>query len=496
MSRALLRAGATAVACASLSIALGAFGGAARAELPPENRCPTFSRTGSASGPAQDAAPTRLREGMLLSYQDVLRLGSLLPIEVWRSRDAFFHDGMRLEIGPCHRRYPVPDFYRSAGTRFAGNARLDADGNLEGYVAGAPFPPDAIDPQAPDAALRWAWNLEQRYRGAGPRGSFRVVDLPSGVGGIQVYQGSWFQLQTAHRADLADTDYRVPVDGDSLWVAGGRFTEPTATRHLAWRQLRPPSVARDFDQADDTFVYVPTMRKVRRAASTWVDGMYMPRYRVAGDAGGGGMSMGGGFGGGDFSGAGGSINPAGGESAAATEHLRRGFVGLSLRPNAYHWRLLGEREVLAPINVTRVGYPEDPDRNYGPSGLSPGTDRWDVRQAVVLQGALKERGRDYDTLTVYVDVQTLQPLYWITRRGSRLIDVGILLHRFSGDLTSYPSWTDGTAALVFDPVAAMFFDAAEGRSGWRRESFDVVSTPPPPGELGELTSTGSLTRGR
>jgi hypothetical protein len=38
---------------------------------------------------------------------------------------------------------------------------------------------------------------------------------------------------------------------------------------------------------------VPTMRKMRRAPSAWVDGIFMPRYRVSGDAGGGGLPIGG-----------------------------------------------------------------------------------------------------------------------------------------------------------------------------------------------------------
>jgi hypothetical protein len=274
---------------------------------------------------------------------------------------------------------------------------------------------------------------------------------------------------------------------------GGRFYEPSSARHLAWRQLRPLSVATGYAEPDDTFVYVPTMRKVRRAASTWVDGIYTPRYRVAGDSGGGGLPIGGG----DL-GIGGSINPSSAESAAATENLRRGFEGLALRPNAYRWRLLELREVLAPINVTRTGYPEDRDRNFGTSGLSAGSDRWDVRYAVVIQGAVKEPGRDFDLLTLYIDYQTQQPLYVITKRrqGARLVEVGILLHRFSGDLRHYPPWPGGAPALVFDPVAAVFLDVADGGSGWRRESYDVRSLPPSEDEVAQLTSTGFLTRGR
>ena len=93
-----------------------------------------------------------------------------------------------------------------------------------------------------------------------------------------------------------------------------------------------------------------------------------------------------------------------------SEYLRRGFATLSLRPNAYVWRLLGEREVLAPINSSHDGYPTDPERNFGPSGLSIASDRWDVRQAVVIEGLARFRDQ-FKTLTVYVDYQTQQPLY-------------------------------------------------------------------------------------
>lgn len=461
----------------------------ASAAPPAEGECPILTGIPGA-GPAEDAVSVRLREGMLLNSADVLLLGSLLPPEVWRNRDAFFHDGMRMELGPCHRRYATAEFFEEATRRFAGRARLDAGGNLSDHVAGLPFLPEQIDPKARDAGLRWAWNVERRYRGAGHVGSFRLVDMPSSMGGIQTYEGSWFVLQTTHRADLAPSDYALPIAAESEWIAGGSFTEPLAARHLAWRQIRPQEAALEYAKPDDTFVYVPTMRKVRRAASSWVDGLYTPRYRVSGDFGGGGIPMGG-----DFA-PGGSINPSSGESIAVTENLRRGFTGLALRPNAYAWRVLEEREVLAPINVTRGGYPEDRQRNFGPSGLSVGNDRWDVRQAVVIQGMLKERGREYDLLTLWIDYQTQQPLYLMTRRrdARQLQEVGILVHRYSGDLARYPAWPGGSAARVFDPVAAVFYDTADG-SGWRRESYDVTSVPPDEKELRRLTSPGFLDRG-
>ena len=88
---------------------------------PTPGACPTLSGERS-GGPHQDAAPARIREGAILDYADVLRLRTLLPVEVWRNRDAFFHEGMQLEVGPCHRRYPTPAFFAEA-TRHGHTAR-------------------------------------------------------------------------------------------------------------------------------------------------------------------------------------------------------------------------------------------------------------------------------------------------------------------------------------------------------------------------------------
>jgi len=461
----------------------------ARAEPPPEGRCPSVGSAGDRR--VSDAVPVRLEEGMRLGYDHLLSLRSLLPDEIWQNRHVFFYPGMQMVIGSCHRRYPVPKFFSEATERFSKNVSLDEQGNLIGYVAGLPFPPASIDPQVKDAGTRWAWNLEQRFRGAGPHGDFRIVDVPSRIGKPLTYQGFFFLLQTRHRADLAESDYRVErADGNS-WVAGGRFTEPTEARHLAWRQMRPQESEQRYTVSDDTFVYVPTMRKVRRAATTWVDGVYVPRYRVAGDAGGGGMAVGGD----PWSGPQGAINPTAAQSVHQTEHLPRGFTALALRPNAYRWRLVGEREVLAPLNVARPGYPSDPDRNFGPHGLSVASDRWDVRWAVVLEGRALTRNQDFTTIVLYVDWQTQQPLYAITKaRLGRLLDVGMPVHRFSDDVVNYPGWADGERASVFDPVAEVFYRVADD-SGWRRESYGVRSTPAEEHVERRFTSTDFLLRG-
>ena len=78
----------------------------------------------------------------------------------------------------------------------------------------------------------------------------------------------------------------------------------------------------------------------------------------------------------------------------------------------------------------------------------------------------------------------------------RLAEVQIFVHRFSGDRKDYPEWTGGRPSLVFDSVAQASYNVIGGGGGWRRESYDVISTPYPPGELGSLTSSSALSRGR
>jgi hypothetical protein len=456
---------------------------------PDEDECPTVSGGVSGSGQEpRDAAPIQLREGMVLKGDDLLILKQLVPAEIWSHREVFFYEGMRLEIGPCFRRYPTPGFFKKATEEHASQVTLQTDGSLEGYVAGLPFPPADIDPEAKDAAARWAWNLQLRFRGGGHHGRFRIVDFPSRVGSAQTYEGNFFLLPTTGRADLPDTDYVLEEGRKSWWIAGGRFVKPFNVRHVAWRQFRPIEAMERYQEPDDTFVYVPEMRKSRRASTTWVDGIYFPTYSVSGQGGGGPLPFGGGSSG---------INPTASRAAAVTTHAYSGFEGLSLRPNAYVWRVRGEQDVLAPLNGTLPGFPENDTRNFGPSGLSVATDRWELRHAIVIEGALRQPGEAIRTVTYWVDKQTLQPLFRLTRAGRRrLLDLQIFVHRFSADDQAYPEWPGGIPALVFDPVAQVSYDAIAGGGGWRRESYDIRSLPFDSKDLPGVTSAAALDRGR
>jgi hypothetical protein len=235
---------------------------------------------------------------------------------------------------------------------------------------------------------------------------------------------------------------------------------------------------------------------MRRAATSWVDGLFMPSYSFAGDPGGGALPYGAGGGGAGVDGLG-AVNPTSGQSIPQSMNVKRGLTGLSLRPNAYIWRYRGHKDLLAPINATRSGYPRDPERNFGNSGISVASDRWEIRRIVVIEGALRVADEVIRTVTIYLDYQTQHPLYWVARTDKRrLLEIGIFVHRFSGDVAGYPRWPGGGQALVFDPVAQVFYNALEGAGGWRRESYDLLSIPFDEKLRRNMSSSEPLSHGR
>jgi hypothetical protein len=466
-------------------------------DVPAEGSCDP--KGGLRGWPLGDAAPALpFKPGDVVAKEQLAVLENYLPPDLWSHRERFFYEGMQLEIGPCFRDYSPPAFYREATQNFAGRARLLENGGLADYTAGLPFPPESIAAADPQAGIRWAWNVEHRYQGAGFRGKFRISDLVGRIGRAEPFEGSIFKMHMAHRADRAASDYIAPGASDKQWVAGGEYYQPFAAREYAWRQYRDLSAQADRARSDDLHAYVPNLRRVRRIAANQVEGLYMPQFSV-GVVQSQQLAIGGGTP--EAGGAVGSVGVGGASGTLATK--RSGFEGLELRPLLWKWNVLGVQDVLAPINARNPLYPapEAAERNFGPWGLSFASDRWDVRRALVLEGAAVEQtpgGDQAARLVQYFDLQTGAPLYSMTYDDKgRLIDLGMFVGRWSEDRSDYPRWPDDPAREVrtIDPVGAAFANLSEGGS-WRRESWDVVSTPPDDRTLKTQLSVNNLTKGR
>jgi hypothetical protein len=234
---------------------------------------------------------------------------------------------------------------------------------------------------------------------------------------------------------------------------------------------------------------------VRRISAAQVEGLYMPSFSVGVQqnqqlaVGTGGDTAGGMAAAGGVSGVSGTITAK-----------RSGYEGLELRPLLYAAKVVGMHDVLAPINSTVPSYPENPDRAFGPWGLSFASDRWDLRRALVLEATAKNPvGGDRDAkLVLYVDLQTQQPLYMATFDSKgEMTNAGYYVGRWSEDREDYPAWPDDPEReiRVLDSVGAAFANLSEAGS-WRRESWDNVATPPPDKVVKRMLSVNELTKRR
>ncbi|MCP5068200.1 MAG: DUF1329 domain-containing protein [bacterium] len=453
---------------------------------------------GLVSGPARTSedAPAALpfEPGDVFALERLDVLKNFLPDFIWPQRERFFFDGMRLEIGPCFRDYSPPPFYDAATETFRGQAKLDADGGLEDYTAGQPFAAADLASEDPMLGNKWLWNVEFRYQAAGFHGKFRMTDLVGRIGRAEPFEGEMFKFQMAHRADRPEDDYVAPGARAKHFVAGGIFFKPFDAREHSWRQFRDLKHEAEIKRSDDLHAYLPQWRRVRRLNANQVEGLYMPSFSVGVVpnqqlmVGSGGGSAGG-------VGAAGGVGGIGG----TVQNKRSGYEGLVFRPLLYETVVLGLHDVLAPINSAVPGYPENEDRDFGPWGLSFASDRWDLRRALVLEMRAKEPTGDLNARQVlYVDLQTLQPLYMATFDGKEeMTNAGLYTGRWSDDREGYPGWPDDETrpVRVIDSVGAAFANLAESGS-WRRESWENVATPPPDKTVKRMTSVSGLTRRR
>ena len=173
-----------------------------------------------------------------------------------------------------------------------------------------------------------------------------------------------------------------------------------------------------------------------------------------------------------------------------------------IRPLLWSWNVLGTQDVLTPINSAGPLYPAvaAEDRGFGNYGLSFASDRWDLRRALVLEARVVDGGGSGDAHRVvhYVDMQTLVPLYYLSydARGEAL-DFGMYAGRWSEERADYPRWPDDEEReiRIIDTVGATYANLSEF-GGWRRESWEIVSTPPSDREVRRLISVSDLSKGR
>ncbi|MCG8587819.1 MAG: DUF1329 domain-containing protein [Proteobacteria bacterium] len=412
----------------------------------------------------EDLAPgaVPLREGDVIPFEQLTKIRRFLPEPFWANRDFFFYEGMQLEIGPRQRDYTPPQVYREATERHHQTVRLGPDGSLEGYRAGQPFPMDAIDCRAdPDAGTKIAWNFVRRWEGGGGKASFYYSYWDRGEELPLYYEGHAQGVSLAFRPEPQyDKNEGDVFRGEKRYVGAGPTVEaPFDARGIMVLTYRYKSSYGPMASAknDDTWVYVPTLRRVRRISSA---------QRT--------------------------------DAVSGTDFTFDDLFSFNGVVPQYTWSCLEEREILAPINTKVRAYPYNRDHNFGPFGLSFADDRWEQREAVKIRFEPRNANHPYLYKDIWIDKQTLEPLYsFAYDRKGELWKVIWHNHRWSeDDFPEYAGWENVPRPRDLAVVSDIIANVQTG-TGNRIEVWDRNGTPlKSKGRMRRFLDVGRLTKGR
>jgi hypothetical protein len=422
---------------------------------------------------AGPGAPT-FKEGDVIGVDDVDQLKAFVPPEFWANRDFFFYEGMQLEIGPFFRDYTPPDVYVQATERFKGQARIGPESSLENYTAGQPFPMDEIDCAGdPQAGNKIIWNFDYRWDGAAPfvgnnRSGYYYSYWDRGEELPLYYEGTSRLNFLSHRPE---PQYLEDQGGDmfrgekrkSAW--GIEVDAPFDARGimLITYRYKASDKAEAETKNDDTWVYVPTLRRVRRISTA---------QRT--------------------------------DAVSGTDFTFDDLFSFAGVVPQYEWTCLGEMDLLAPINSKVKAYPYNRDHNFGPYGLSYADDNWEMRHAVKIRFQPRSPDHPYHHKDLYIDKQTLEPLYsFAYDRKEELWKIIWHNHRWSEDSVDgeearayYPAWEGVSEPRDLLVVSDTIVNIQTG-TGNRIEFWDRAGTPlTSKGKVRRYIDIGRLTKGR
>jgi hypothetical protein len=417
---------------------------------------------------ADDVAPPApaFAEGDVIRYHEIEKLQDFLPREFWEHRNFFFYEGMKIDIGPTQADYAPAAEYVAATERFRGQARIGPDDSLVNYTAGQPFPMDEIDCLGdPQSGAKIIWNFDYQWRGDGARADFFYSYWDRGKQ-VPLWFKGWSKLiQLSHRVEkrYLDANGGDVYAGENRKAAFGvEVNEPFEARGvmLTTYRYKTSDGPRADSDSDDSWVYVPKLRLVRRVTTA---------QRT--------------------------------DAVSGTDFTFDDLFSFAGIVPQYSWGCLGERQVIAPINTRVKAYPYRDAHYFGPYGLSYADDRWELRDAVIVRMTPKNPSHPYRYKDIYLDKQTLVSLYsFAFDRNGDLWKIIWHNHRWSEDQSLTGEWNPGwdgvQRARDLRFVSDIIVNVQAG-TGNRIEYWNSSGAPlSDESELRGFIDVGRLTKGR
>ncbi|HTO68618.1 MAG TPA: DUF1329 domain-containing protein [Casimicrobiaceae bacterium] len=292
--------------------------------------------------------------------------------------------------------YPVHPKYVEATQQFACQASIDASGRLVNYTAGQPFPFSEwaktatghkcdLTPDDPQFALKLAWDVNYRWQGGSgfnlPHWGFANM-RNMGHEEWRLSQGEYRRTYFSARADLLPDTTELEKGTNVEWAEYFDVKSPFDLRGTMFLLYR----YRD-NKEDDTWAYIPALRRVRRIAATQKS-----------------------------------------DSLLGTEFTLEDFYLFSGYVWNHSWEFKGEKTFLSVPDSGRTCFPKASGATNARSMVRLGTDEewracrfdpygalpmvgesWQKRTSFELDDIPKQEGHPYSRKKIWYDKETMSP---------------------------------------------------------------------------------------
>ena len=324
------------------------------------------------STPMSGATAADVAPGATVSKQSLEGMRELLPPAMqWMVERGLTFDVIE------HKKVEWPSKYVEATEKYASQVKLSADGrSLTGYVAGLPFP--QIDPNDPQAAVKVMWNQELKPLYTDDVQTQFIFELTDANGNIERTQiwDRWRRLFWSGRL-YHDPKPTIPHEPAIRYTElFGPALAPEDIRNTSALSIRYV----DADIPDDTYLYLPQLRRVRRVP----------------------------------------VNNRS-DSIFGTDMVLDSTWGFASQVGSFEFKLLAAaREILAPVHTGKYGaedlYPAPPGSGiqaWMPNG------KWEKRTVWIVEGRPRMSPYSFSKGVFYVDNEFWGPNFteWYDKRG-------------------------------------------------------------------------------